>query len=221
VSDLLGPRVPDELSPRAAASLRDESDWEGFHVEGDLSGLVARRLDVAECRLTGVALTGADLDGVRLTDTLLEDCELSGAMLHDAVLSRVELRRCRMSGLQLPGAKLRDVTFVDGKLDEANFRMATGERLTFRSSHLAGADFAAARLADVRFFDCDLTRVDYSNARVSGCRLHGSTVEGLRGAQHLGRAAIDPAQVLPFALRLYAALGIVVDDDRDAPPPRR
>jgi uncharacterized protein YjbI with pentapeptide repeats len=221
VSDLLPPRLPAELAPRAAADLRGESDWAGCHVEGDLSGLVARRLDVAECRLTAVALTGADLDGVRMTDTLLEDCELSGAMFHDAVLTRVELRRCRMSGLQLPAAKLRDVTVLDGKLDEANLRMTTGERLAFRSSHLGGADFAAARLDDVRFFDCDLSRADFSNATIAGCRLHGSTVEGLQGAQHLGRAAIDSTQVLPFALRLYAALGIVVDDDRDAPRPKR
>jgi uncharacterized protein YjbI with pentapeptide repeats len=215
------PRLPPALSPFTIDGLDDAAEWHELAVDGDATAAVVRRLRADRCHLRGVAFTGAELTGPRFTDVLVEDGEWSGAVVHDATLTRVEFRRCRMTGLQLAGARLRDVAFVDCKLDEANLRMTNGERLDLRSCGLPGADFGAARLAALHGFDCDLRRTDFSGAEVTDARLHGSTLEGLRAADRLLHATIDPTQVMPFAVALFGALGVRVDEDRDGPARRQ
>ena len=198
----------------------DDAEWHEALVEGDAAGVVARRVRIDRSHLRRLTLTGAELTAPRWTDVLVEDAELSGAVLHDATWTRVELRRCRLSGVQLAEARLRDVTFVDCKLDEANLRLAVGERVALRGCVAAGADFAGARIDELWCFDSDLQRVDLSNAELTGARLHGSSFDGLRAADRLRRVTLDPAQVMPFALALYGALGIRVEEDRE-PLPRK
>src|SRR5690242_888134 len=111
-----------------------------------------------------------------------------------------------MSAVQLAAARLRDVRFVECRLDEANFRMATGEGVQFDDSQLAAADFYEAKIKGIRFFDCDLTSAEFSRSELVGAMLHGSTLEGLRGASYLRGATIDSAQIVPFALRLLGAM---------------
>jgi uncharacterized protein YjbI with pentapeptide repeats len=197
----------------------DDAEWHAVLVEGDATGAVARRLRIDRSHLRRLALTGAELEAPRWTDVLIEDAELSGAVLHDATLTRVELRRCRLSGVQLPEARLRDVAFVDCRLDEANLRLAAGERLLFQGCGLPGADLAGARIEALWAFDSDLARVDLSNADLPDARLHGSTFEGLRAADRLARVTLDPAQAMPFAVALYGALGIRLDEDREREAP--
>jgi uncharacterized protein YjbI with pentapeptide repeats len=217
------PHLPTELTTLTLtdlADVEDDAEWQQVLVEGDATGAVARRLRIDHSHLLRLSLTGVELTAPRLTDVLVEDGEWSGAVLHDATLTRVEFRRCRMAGVQLAEARLRDVRFVDCKLDDANLRMATGERVELRSCGLAGADLGHARLDAVWAFDCDLRRVDCSNAELTGARLHGSTFEGLRAADRLLRATIDPAQVMPFAMALFGALGIRIDEEREPAPVR-
>jgi hypothetical protein len=52
-----------------------------------------------------------------------------------------------------------------------------------------------------------------SKTTTSGIALHGSTLDALVGAANLRGAVIAGDQVLPLALRVFAAMGIVVDDD--------
>ncbi len=222
------PHIPTSLVPVTAGGdggvdprELDDAEWHEVLVEGDATGASARRLRIDRSHLRRLALTGAELTAPRWTDVLVEDAELSGCVLHDATLTRVELRRCRLAGVQLAEARLRDVTFVDCKLDEANFRLSVGERVTFRSCGLGGADLGGARIEDVWWFDSDLRGVDLSNAELPGARLHGSTFEGLRAADRLRRVTLDPAQAMPFALALYGALGIRLDEEREPAVPRR
>jgi uncharacterized protein YjbI with pentapeptide repeats len=207
-----------EVDPRTDL---DGAEWHEVFVEGDASGASAHRLRIDRSHLRRLALTGAELSDPRWTDVLVEDAELSGCVLYDATLTRVEFRRCRLAGVQLAEARLRDVAFVDCKLDEANLRLSVGERVTFRSCGLGGADLGGARIEEVWFFDSDLRGVDLSNAELPGARLHGSTFEGLRAADRLLRVTLDPAQVMPFAMALFGALGIRVDEEREPPVPRQ
>jgi uncharacterized protein YjbI with pentapeptide repeats len=214
------PHLPSSLTPLTAAvdDDLDDAEWHEVLAEGELTATAARRFRVDRSHLRRLALTGAELTAPRWTDVLLEDCELSGTVLHDATWTRVELRRCRLSGIQLPEARLRDVAFVDCKLDEANLRLSVGERVVVRSSGMGGADLGGARIDGLWCFDSDLARVDLSNAEITDVRLHGSTFEGLVAADHLRRVTLDPAQVLPFAVALYGALGIRIDEEREPPP---
>ena len=93
--------------------------------------------------------------------------------------------------------------------------MTTWDSAEFRSVDLRDADFHASTLTKVRFLDCDLSGADVSKVKMAGTALHGSTVENIRGADSLGGAVIGSDQVLPLAFPVFAALGIVVDDDHD------
>ena len=93
--------------------------------------------------------------------------------------------------------------------------MVSGQDVRFEDTLLRGADFYQAKLPGVRFFDCDLSAVEFSKADIDGACLHGSRLDGLKGAAYLKGVAIDRAQVLPLALPLYAELGIAVDEDRE------
>jgi uncharacterized protein YjbI with pentapeptide repeats len=93
------------------------------------------------------------------------------------------------------------------------FRMTTWDHAELSDVDLHDADFYAAALAGVRFYGCDLTGADLSKATMAGARLHGSTLEGIKGADSLRGAVIGADQILPVALSVFAAMGIVVDDE--------
>ena len=204
------PRLPEQLTS-VPPTLADEAVWDGHEVAGTFAGAIAAHVDVVGCRLTGVALTGAEIDRLRLIDTILEDCELSGAVLTRSVLNRVEFRRCRCSGLVASGAELTDTRFVDCKLDDANFRMTAWKRSLLDGCLMTGADFREARLATTRFDACDLSRVDFTKASLPGVSLAGSTLVDLRGAGSLKGVLITGDQVVPLALAMFATMGIRID----------
>lgn len=81
----------------------------------------------------------------------------------------------------------------------------------------AGAEWAgvdvSGELAGVRMLHCDLTRADVSKATLAGTALHGSTLEGLRGADALRGAVIASDQVMALTIPLLVAMGTAVDDD--------
>ena len=207
------PRVPADLEDASGDALTDDLEWNQVRVRGDLSGQVARMVEVAESHLAGARLVGVEVERLRVTDTVFDDCDLSGAVLIDAALTRVEFRNCRLSGLGVPGARLLDVRFEGCKLDDANFRMTTSERVEFDRTILRTADFYAATLRSARFWDCDLELAQFSKADLRGARLHGSNLADVLGAESFAGVVVETAQVMPLALRLFVALGITVDDD--------
>jgi uncharacterized protein YjbI with pentapeptide repeats len=195
--------------------LADRSEWVGVETAGDFSGQRASDCEIIESRVVGATFIGTALDGIRIRDTVIESCDLSGARLGDADFTRVEFRNCKMPAIDLAAARLHDVLFRDSKLDNANFRMIIGEHVRFDHASLRWGDFYAAQVAQAQFLDCDLTASEFSKSELAGARLHGSNVEGLKGAVHLRTAIIDSTQVLPLALGLLAALHIEINDDRD------
>jgi uncharacterized protein YjbI with pentapeptide repeats len=209
------PRVPADFGDAPDDPLTDGLEWYQVCVRGDFSDQVAGTVEVTESHLVGARLVGVEVERLRITDTVVDDCDLSGALLMDAVLTRVEFRNCRMSGIVVAGARLHDVRFVECKLDDANFRMTTSERVEFDRTILRTADFYAAKLRSARFSSCDLALAQFSKADLRGARLHGSALADVLGADSFAGVIVETGQVLPLALRLFAALGITVDDDRD------
>lgn len=209
------PRLPACLVP-VEIPLGDDQSWDGVEV----SAYAVVRSGAANCevlgsRLSGVRFTGVELHRLRFIDVVLDDCELSGAVLSEATFTRVEFNRCRLSGLVASGLKARDVKWSDSKLDGANYRSATMERCTWRSCLLNEADFYASKISASYFDHCDLTNAEFSKAGCSRVNLGGSTLDGIKGATALGGCVIGSDQVVSLALRLFAAVGIVVDDDAD------
>ena len=216
------PQLPAELEDAPGDPLGDGLEWQQVRVRGDFTGQLAGAVEVTESHIVGARLVGVEVERLRITDTLVEDCDLSGAVLMGAVLTRVELRNCRMSGLVVAGARLRDVRFVECKLDDANFRMTTSDRVEFDRTILRTADFYAAKLRSARFWSCDLALTQFSKADLHGARLHGSALADVLGADSFAGVVVETGQVLPLALRLFAALDITVDDDpREVGDPRR
>ena len=209
------PRIPDRLEP--ATSLADgldaELDWTEVALSGDFTAARADGLVLSEATVGASRFAGADLSRARLTDVRMVGCDLQGAILDEARLRRVELVDCRMSGAVLSRARLEDVRLVGCQLDEANLRMMTSSRLQFESCSMTSADLYQSSLGGAAFLDCDLTRATFAGVAAVGARLHGSRLEGLRGADSLRGACLGSAQVVELAWPLLAALGIVVDDD--------
>ena len=209
-----GPRVDEELAALTDPVLADGSDWSGVEVTGDIGGPQdVAYVELSSSRLANVRLTGRRFDHLRLVDVLIEDSELSGVTLTGAHFTRVEFRRCRMSGLVASTLKARHVRFTECRADGATFRMTSWDSAEFLHVDLRDADFHAATLTGVRLLGCDLTGADLSQATMAGTALHGSTVENVRGADALRGVVIGSDQVVPMAFPVFAAMGIVVDDD--------
>jgi len=208
-----GPRLPTVLAPMEGERLADDLTWTGVEVTGDIgAGVEAADVEITESRLVGCDLAGTAVERLRMSDVVLDGCDLSGALLYDALMRRVELRDCRMSGTVLAGARLHDVRFVGCKAEEANFRSIQGERVVFDDTILRGADLNSSTITDGALLGCDLTRADVRKAKLPGAPLHGSILDDLVGADHLRGVRIDGTQIVPLALRLFAALGVAVDD---------
>ncbi|MHB8296359.1 MAG: pentapeptide repeat-containing protein [Acidimicrobiales bacterium] len=215
------------LAPRLPAVLGDErgdlrlvpgTEWTSQEVRGDFTGQVGDGLELSQCRVIGATLTATRLDRARIVDTVFENCDLSGAALGEASLTRVAFADCRMLGVITPQAVLRDVRFTDCRMDGASLRMVVGERVMFEHCELTGADFYAARLAQACLFDCNLVGAELSQANFEGARLHGSTLQGLKGGASLQGVTIESTQVLAVAMQVLAGLGITIDDERDPRP---
>ena len=96
-------------------------------------GLVARRVELRRCRLTG-----AELAEAKLSDVVFDECRLDLAGLRIAKLERVVFRECRMAECDLYGASLTDVLFEKCELREATFIDVKLKRVELRGCDLSG-----------------------------------------------------------------------------------
>lgn len=213
LSGMEGPRLLPVPALLRDPDLVDGTEWAGVEITGDVGGEAeVDSVDVASSRLANLRLTGRRIDGLHMVDVLVEDCELSGVTMPAAYLRRVEFRRCRMSGLSAPNLRAHHVRFTDCRADGASFRMSAWDTCELSEVNLGDVDFVGSKLAAVHFLDCDLTGADFTKTVTSALALHGSTLEDLKGAANL-RGAIAGDQVLTLALRVFASMGIVIDDD--------
>lgn len=207
------PRIDDDLVGLDRPELTDGCEWTGVEVFGEVAGPGdVAYVEVAGSRLANVRLTGRHFDHLRMVDVMIEDCELSGVTIADGHFTRVELRRCRLSGLVASTLKAHHVRLVDCRADGATFRMTAWDHAELTDVDLRDVDFYGSNLTGVRLLGCDLTGADFSKARMEGAALHGSTLDGVRGGDSLRGVVIGADQILPLALPVFAALGVVVDD---------
>lgn len=208
------PRLPKSLPETVHDDLTGDDEWNDERVVGvDLAGADAEHVRIGGCELRDVAFTGAHLHRCALTDVRLVGCDLSGAFVGESQWLRVELRNCRMAGFVVSQSRLRHVRFTEAKIDGGDFRLVSAENLAFVDCALADADFYEANLTRVSFEQCDLRRAHFAGVTAHELRLHGSDVEGVRGAASLKGTSITAAQVHPLALSLFAELGISIDLD--------
>ena len=219
-------RPPSEqpVPPRLPTDLPHEPHWQvvpgtyvsGVTIQADFS---ERRLDglvVEDTHIVNSSFIASDLNHLEMVDVLVEGSDFSGALMEEAVFSRVAFRNCRMSGLSMPRSQVRDLSFDDVRLDDVNLRRGTGERVLFEHVNLQRGDLYAVHFTSACFFDCDLRAVDLSEAKLRGAKFHGSDLSEINGGECLRDIVIDSSQVLPLAVRVFASLGIRVEDDRDA-----
>jgi uncharacterized protein YjbI with pentapeptide repeats len=211
------PRLPPDLPSHPDLRLADDSDLYRLTIQGDFSDANLAEMTIEESHVRHSAFVSADLGRLRLVDVLVEGCDFSGADMREASFTRVMFKGCRMSGALIAQAHLRDVIFSECKLDGVNFQMCQGDRVHFDHVNLQRCEFYAAHLMSACFFDCDMSDMDVSQAVLPRARLHGSLLAEIKGGEYLRDIVIDSSQVLPLATRIFSALDIRVEDDRDAP----
>ena len=110
-------------------AVADGLDW----ANRPARGLVARRVELRRCRLTG-----AELAEAMLSDVTFVDCRLDLVGLRIAKLERVVFRDCRMTECDFYEASLTDVLFERCELREATVSGVKLKRCELRGCDLAG-----------------------------------------------------------------------------------
>jgi uncharacterized protein YjbI with pentapeptide repeats len=211
----LAPRISEVLEPLDLGDVVHGDLGESVALTGTLRHDFDEALQLSVGRIEKASLVGASLVGSRFVDAVIHGCDFTGADLEGAALTRVEFRECRLSGARLAQVRMRDVRFIDCRLDAVNLRQAQGEFVRFEQCRLVGAEFIGAVLEGVAWWDCDLTDADVSQVSVQRGQLHGSSLNGLRGATSLVPVAIDSDQAPAFASLLLATLGVEVTSRLD------
>ena len=133
------PDVDDEAEPLTelgdmADAVVSGADWANQRAQR----AALRRIELNDCRLTGVELAEAVLSDVTLTG-----CRLGLAGMRMATLERVVFRDCRMGECDLYAAVLKDVLFERCELNGATLTGATMTRVELRGcdlTNLVGAE---------------------------------------------------------------------------------
>lgn len=209
------PIVAGDREPLELDGLEDHDGWSERAVTGSAIAADAEHVSFARSTITGVRFTGARLHRFELTDVVLTNCDLAGAVFEEATFTRVAFVGCRLTGADLGGANLADVRFTECQLEELGLRMARTERLAVDGGSAPRIDLYRAWLRGSRWYDVDLTEADLSGAELARARLHGSTLDDVKGAKALKDTVIDPAQAFAVGAALLADLHITLDPDRD------
>jgi uncharacterized protein YjbI with pentapeptide repeats len=212
----MAPDLPADLT---LAKLPDDSPADGsIHVAMafaalDLSDVEAAGVEVDQCTLNSVNLSGTKMRRWLIRDARLERCDLANLRARECDLSRVAIASSRMTGLSWLDGRLRDVTLTDCRMDLASFRSSAFSDVLFSGCRLTQAEFGDADLTGARFENCDLTGAQFSAARMAGTRLVGCDLTGIDGVTSLRGAVITSGDARMLAVTLAAALGITIEDE--------
>jgi len=207
----LAPRLPSGLPRLDLADITD-GDVAGVELTGSLPEGFDEPLHLSEVRLIGASLVGARLEGSRWIDVEVANCDLSGADLQQSALTRASFRDTRLSGCQFAASRWHDVRFEECRLETVNLAMAVSQRVRFERCRMAGADLRSSAFDGVAWWDCDLTDAEVTHVKLVRANLHGSTIDGLRGASSLRPVSVDAQQFTVLAEHLLAELGIDVTE---------
>ncbi|MAT04729.1 MAG: hypothetical protein CL424_06775 [Acidimicrobiaceae bacterium] len=207
------PQIPSQLDVVIDPILDDSSEWERCELSGELVGEVTDGVELSECRIKSLRMTGAHLVRSRVRDCRFEQCELSGAIFEAAAFERVEFVDCRLSGAVLSDDRLRHVRFHRCRMDGIVLRMASTIELVIQDCQLPAADLYGSDLSGSTIVDSDLSGADISNAQLSGAKLHGTDLaDVVGGGAALRDVQIDAGQVVPVALLVFEGLGISITE---------
>jgi uncharacterized protein YjbI with pentapeptide repeats len=173
----------------------------------------AERIQVAECRLAGVALAACNAPGLKLTDVVLRDCDLSNVDGREGSLNRVEVHHSRLVGFGVVGGTARDLTVIDSSLALASFAFAKLRNVVFQRVKLTDASFMEARLERVAFLDCELAGSDFRGVKLKDCAIRGTSLEGVLGVSSMKGLAMPWPDIVASAAALADGLGISVETE--------
>jgi uncharacterized protein YjbI with pentapeptide repeats len=206
--------TPPRLQPQLA-----DGALAGF-LDGDLEDVFLRDVDVTNCHIVSLELSGVKLEKTTLTSAQLErisardismkHCDLSAAHLENGAINRAEFINCRMTGVDFSRSTLHDALFRGCKVDMANFRFADLRRVKFVDCTFAEADFLGATLHSVAFESCRLERTILDQVKCKQLDLRTSELQEISGWKSLKGAIIDDLQLVAVAPYLANELGIIV-----------
>ena len=114
--------------------------------------------------------------------------------------------------MPVAASRWHDVRFEECRLETVNLAMAVSQRVRFERCRMAGADLRSSAFDGVAWWDCDLTDAEVTHVKLVRANLHGSTIDGLRGASSLRPVSVDAQQFTVLAEHLLAELGIDVTE---------
>jgi uncharacterized protein YjbI with pentapeptide repeats len=122
-----------------------------------LGGVRLEKATFLDCALHHCDLANLSADGCGLRRVELVECRTTGMVYLDGVLRDVWLRDCRMDMTTWRATTFTKVAFVDCDLRRADFVGADLRGTLFKRCDLSAAQFSNAKLEGARFADCDLT----------------------------------------------------------------
>lgn len=135
---------------------------------------------------SNVGLSHSDLANMTHLETSwrrvdLEQCRLTGLQLPGGVLSDVTVRGCTGSLINLRQAKIRRSSFTDCQLTQFDLGEAVLEDVRFTRCDLSAAQFSGLRASRVRFEDCTFTGAS-GMAQLRGTQISGGDPTALADA---------------------------------------
>ena len=210
------PDLPDVvlLAEEVPAELRGIEMRERHLSAADLSGCDAARVQLIECRIEGVDLSGAVLRRASISDTVVEGGSWANVDAFDATLKRVEMHGVRLTGAVLAASKISDATFIECRIDLSSIRSGHLERIRFENCRMDEMDFYEATLSSVVFAGCDLTKASLAKATFVRCEMRDCELIGVGNPERLRGVGMPWSDVVRQAAVLAQGVGVhILDDD--------
>jgi uncharacterized protein YjbI with pentapeptide repeats len=185
------------------------------HLMGlDLSDRNGEGVQLAECRVENVDLSGATLRRSSMRDVVVDGGSWANVDVTEATLQRIELRNVRLTGAVLAGVSLRDMSFVDCRMDLSAIRFGRLERVRFENCRMEEIDLYEAKLSSVIFAGCALTNASLAKATFASCEMYECDLDGIGNPEQLRGVGMPWPDIVRSARVLAAAAGIHVVDTR-------
>ncbi|MFD7509376.1 pentapeptide repeat-containing protein [Streptomyces sp. NPDC059853] len=199
VTSLEGGRGRLEEFHYAGGDLRDLDLADTHLLDGRVTGLKARRVQLEKIRVDAVEFAGCDLSSLRWADSRV---------------SRTVFRDCRLMGAALEGVTLDHVLFESCKIDYGTFtRVRAVGPVIFVNCSLREVTFTAADLGAALIDDCDLRLTAFEGGKYRGLDLRGNDLSQVRGLSSLRGIVIDHSQASQLTEALTAELDITFGED--------
>ena len=157
------PKSPPSVSADELLEGCEEGTWTDVVVRGvRLAGAATDGIDDArfvDCRFEGCDLSGVRFTRLSMRRVELSDCRMTGVDLGAAALHDVRFTACKLDDANLRMVQGERVTFDDTVLGGTEFALASFVDAVFSSCKLAGVDLRRAVLTGSTFPECDLTDV--------------------------------------------------------------